>query len=155
VSTVTVWRLCTEQYGASAFDGEGARLFGGRWSPPGISLAYCAESRSLAVLEVLANLDAPASVSLRSWVFVSAEIPLDCIEKPERFPVTWRQFPHARETQLFGRAWAREGRSAALRVPSAVVGGEFNYLLNPAHPDFARITIGQPEAFAFDPRLAR
>ena len=63
--------------------------------------------------------------------------------------------PASRATQDFGAKWRREQRTAVLRVPSVVVLGEFNYLLNPAHPDFAKITLGQPAPFAFDTRLKR
>jgi DNA-binding winged helix-turn-helix (wHTH) protein len=45
-----------------------------------------------------------------------------------------------------------ESRSAVLRVPSIVVDGEFNYVLNPRHPDFARLEIGESLEFSFDPR---
>jgi len=153
VSTQPVWRLCAAKYGASAYSGEGAELYGGRWSPPGIRLAYGAESRALAVVEVLVNADEPDRLFSVKWVLVPAEIPAELIEKPSRFPDSWRQYPHPPATQAFGGAWARTARSPVLRVPSAVVPGEFNYLLNPGHPLFPRITIGRPEPFAFDPRL--
>ena len=148
-----VWRLCSAKFGASAFSGEGAELYGGRWSPPGIRIAYCAESRALAVVEVLANAEEQDRLFALKWLFVSAEVPPDLVEKPVRFPDNWRHYPHPRDTQLIGAAWAREQRTPVLRVPSAVVPGEFNYLLNPAHPAFAKIKIGQPEPFSFDPRL--
>jgi RES domain-containing protein len=149
-----VWRLCAAKYGASAFSGEGARLYGGRWSPAGIPVVYAAESRALAVVEVLANVDDAETLFDVAWVFVSAEIPEPLIEKPSRFPDLWRQFPHPIETQTVGAEWARSERSVALRLPSAVVPGEFNYLLNPTHPDFKRVKMGRPEPFNFDPRLS-
>jgi RES domain-containing protein len=153
VSGIAVWRLCAAKYAATAFDGEGARRFGGRWSSPGRPAIYCSESRALAALEVLAHVDTAATLSLASWVHVAGEIPAGCIGKPERFPASWRQFPHSAETRHFGDAWLDSVRTAALRVPSAFVAGEFNYLLNPRHPDFPRIAIGRSEPFAFDPRL--
>ncbi len=153
MSSLHVWRLCTAKYAKRAFDGESARLHGGRWSPKGIPLIYTAESRSLALLEVLANADEPGQLALIPWVFLRAELEPDMIQTPGRVPEDWRQFPHSVATQDFGARWAREGRSVALRVPSAVVPGEFNYLLNPAHPDFKRVKTGQPEPFNFDPRL--
>lgn len=116
-------------------------------------MTYTAESRALAVLEVLANVDEPKRLTQSAWVLVPAEIPTELIEKPARVPENWRQFPRATEPQDFGAVWARELRSVALRLPSAIVAGEFNYLLNPAHPDFKRVRIGKPEPFAFDPRL--
>lgn len=75
------------------------------------------------------------------------------IQTPGRVPEDWRQFPHSLATQDFGARCATERPSVALRVPGAVVPGEFNYLLNPAHPDFKRMKTGQPEPFNFDPRL--
>jgi RES domain-containing protein len=154
VNLPAVWRLCSAKYAATAFDGEGARLYGGRWSPPGIAVVYCAESRALAVIEVLANVDKPELLPALSWVLLAAEFPAVVVEKPSRFPSSWRQFPHSTASQEFGAQWALEKRSAVLRVPSAVVPGEFNYLLNPQHPDFSGVIIGRPEPFSFDPRLA-
>ena len=148
-----MWRLCAAKYGDTAFSGDGARLYGGRWSPSGIALAYAAESRALAVVEVLANVDDAETLFDVAWVLVSAAIPADLIDKPTRLPDSWRQFPHAIETQTLGMEWMRSKRSAVLRVPSAVVPGEWNYLIDPAHEDFKRVKIGPPESFAFDPRI--
>lgn len=151
--SLIAWRLCAAKYAATAYDGAGARRYGGRWSPPGVPMVYTSESRALAAMEVLVNVDEPARLFLHAWVVIPAEIPPESIDKPARFPESWREVPHTIETANFGAAWAREQRSAALRVPSAVVPGEFNYLLNPAHPDFARVKIGKAEPFSFDPRL--
>ena len=148
-----VWRLCSAKYAETAYSGEGAKLYGGRWSPAGIALAYASESRALAVLEVLANAEDVETLFDMPWVLVPAEFSSTVVEKPARYPESWRQFPHSLETQRFGAEWARAGRSMTLRVPSAVVPGEFNYLLNPAHPDFKHVKIGEPESFNFDPRL--
>jgi RES domain-containing protein len=153
VSSVVVWRLCAAKYGDAAFNGDGARLYGGRWSPAGVAIVYAAESRALAVVEILANVDDAETLFDVAWVVVSAEIPTALIEMPPRMPDSWRQFPHPPETQAWGLEWARAKRTVALRVPSAVVPGEFNYLLDPAHPDFKRVKIGRSESFAFDPRL--
>lgn len=150
-----MWGLCRQRYAAESFSGEGSRLYGGRWSAVGVRMAYSSESRALATLEVLANArDAQALFAL-PWAMISASIPLDLIERPARVPDNWRDTPYRPETQVFGATWVRAARSAALRVPSTVVLGEFNYLLNPAHPDFAQITVGKPESFDFDGRLKR
>jgi RES domain-containing protein len=153
VSELLVWRLCAEKYLVHAFDGEGARLYGGRWSQRGLPLSYCAESRALAVVEVLANADEPTRLTNIAWRLVPAVIPESLIEKPARYPDAWRTYPYDPATQEFGSLWAEQLRSVALRVPSAVVPGEFNYLLNAKHPDFRQLQIGDPEVFAFDARL--
>ncbi|HEY5550713.1 MAG TPA: RES family NAD+ phosphorylase [Opitutaceae bacterium] len=149
-----LWRLCAARFAATAFSGEGARLYGGRWSPTGLSVIYCAESRALALVEVLAGTDDPARLFEQKWVLLPADVPEECVEKPARVPDNWRSFPYSTETQAFGAEWVHARRSAALRLPSAVVPGEFNYLLHPEHPDFGRVKIGKPEPFSFDPRLA-
>ena len=154
MSTQVVWRLCSAKYAATAYSGEGARLYGGRWSPAGLAVVYTSESRALTMLEILANAEETETLFDVAWVLVPAEFPASAVEKPPRVPETWRQFPHSPETQAFGAEWCRAQRSLALRVPSAVVPGEFNFLLNPAHPDFAKVKIGKAEPFTFDPRLA-
>jgi RES domain-containing protein len=153
VSQIVVWRLSRQLYAAESFSGEGTRRFGGRWSLVGLSVAYSSESRSLAALEVLANVRDPTILFARPWVVIPATIPRALIEHPVRVPMNWRDTPYPPETQRFGADWARTARSVALRVPSAVVLGEFNYLLNPAHADFSNVTVGKPEPFTFDSRF--
>jgi RES domain-containing protein len=155
VSEVLAWRLCAALRTPWAFTGEGSARRGGRWNIPGVRLVYCAESRALAALEVLVNADHAPWLSHLTWVCIPAVIPESLIEKPSRFPTSWRDYPHTNESREFGTQWAHAKRSAALRVPSAVVAGEFNYLINPLHPDFEQVKIGKPEAFTFDPRLER
>ncbi len=116
-------------------------------------VAYSSESRSLAALEVLANLRDSRILLARPWVMIAATIPLALIEHPARVPDSWRALPYGSATQTFGATWIQTGRSAVLRVPSTVVLGEFNYLLNPAHPEFGKIKIGQAEVFVFDERF--
>lgn len=153
MSEAACWRLGATHRADAAFSGEGAARRGGRWNLRGTRLVYCSASRSLAALEILANVDARHRLIGLAWTCVSALVPDEAIERPTKFPATWRQFPHGPEAQALGSEWVRAQRTVALRVPSAVVPGEFNYLLNPAHPDFKRVTIGEAEPFAFDPRL--
>jgi RES domain-containing protein len=154
VSEILAWRLCARQRQPLAFTGEGAARRGGRWNSPGVRVIYCAESRSLAALEVLVHAEETAMLSAIEWLCIPVVVPQAQIEAPSRFPESWRHYPHTTATQEFGAAWVRGKRSAALRVPSAVVPGEFNYLLNPEHTEFDQVKIGKAERFAFDPRLA-
>ncbi len=149
-----IWRLTPQRHEREAFTGEGAALYGGRWNFPDTPLIYCAESRSLAALEVLANIRDPKIHFTQPWVTIPAEIAGDMIEKPGKLPENWQANRYSIETQRFGQDWVRTQRSVVLCVPSVIVTGEFNYLLNPAHPDFKRVKIGKPEPFSFDPRLA-
>jgi RES domain-containing protein len=153
VSSVILWRLSPAYHAAKAMSGDGAYRRGGRWNPPGIRVVYCAESRSLAVLEVLANVTQPGLLADQAWVVIPVEVPVGLVEKPARVPASWRDTPYSVATQAFGAEWVQAQRSAVLRVPSVVVPGEFNYLLNPAHPDYSQIAAGKPEPFAFDPRI--
>lgn len=154
MSDLALWRLSPAYHADKALSGEGSYRRGGRWNPPGLRVVYCADSRSLAVVEVLANLRRPAFIHSQPWVLLKVSVPADLIERPARVPETWRETPYPTGTQAFGAEWVQAQRSVALRVPSAVVPGEFNYLLNPAHPQFAKVKIGKPEPFSFDPRLA-
>ncbi len=154
MSALVVWRLCARHREPSAFTGDGAARFGGRWNRSGTRVVYCAESRALAALEVLVHANDSASLGTIPWLALPTTIPAALVERPAKFPLTWREYPHSGDTQDFGSAWARELRSVALRVPSAVVPGEFNYLINPQHPDFSHVKVGPPEPFSFDPRLA-
>lgn len=153
-AALTVWRLVAERHAASAFDGEGARLYGGRWNHPGIPMVYASATLSLAALELLVHLEAEDTPEDR--VAIAAEIPsgLELEEAPiATLPANWRRYPAPEALKELGTAWAQSGRTAVLRIPSAVIPAEPNYLLNPRHPDMARITISQPEPFAFDRRL--
>lgn len=153
MSEITLWRLCTAHRVADAFAGQGSYRRGGRWNPRGLRVVYCAESRSLAALEVLVGLDDKDRLLEIPWACIPVTINPELIEKITKVPLEWREYPHAAATQAFGAKWIQAQRSVALRVPSAVVPGEFNYLLNPAHPQFTKVKIGKPEPFSFDPRL--
>ncbi|MGH3090683.1 MAG: RES family NAD+ phosphorylase [Rubrobacteraceae bacterium] len=65
----------------------------------------------------------------------------------------WRTYPAPPSLKAIGDAWLTEGRSLALRVPSVTVRGQHNYLINPAHPDFASVEVSDPEPLDLDPRL--
>ena len=150
----TVWRITTARFAVTAFSGEGARLFGGRWNPKGFELVYTAESRSLALLEMMVQ-DAPLRAR---YQLVPAQLP-DTVSMTHinaaDLPADWRQLNQRDALQRLGRDWLVQGRSAVLAVPSAVLPAEHSYLLNPRHPDFAHIVIGEPEALDTDLRLLR
>jgi len=147
------WRIVKAKHAANAFDGEGARLLGGRWNSPGRRVIYTAENAALAALEMLVHLG--RMTILPAYVVISCDFDEKLVTDLDRqkLPPDWRTFPAPPALPAIGDAWLAGGKSAVLRVPSAIVPGENNYLLNPAHPKFARIVIGTPERFELDFRL--
>ncbi len=147
------WRIVSARFQAQAFDGEGARLHGGRWNNPGARVVYCAGSVSLATLEMLVHL--PGSALLPSYRLIEIRIPETKIEilDVSHLPRDWTRFPAPTRLQDLGDEWIRSRRSVALRVPSAVVPMESNILLNPDHPDFGKLSMGTPLHYPLDPRL--
>jgi len=149
-----VWRICKEEHVATAFTGEGAMLYGGRWHHPGTPVVYCSESRALAALEQLVHLHRNRLPP--NFVCFEVGIP-DGLEmgevRPEALPAKWRLQPGPPELRDIGTHWTEAGKTVVLQVPSAVVPGEHNFLLNPRHPDFGRLAIGDPEPFVLDERL--
>ena len=152
---LTAWRITKRKHARNAFTGEGAREFGGRWNNPGTAIVYTAQSQSLAALEMLAHLD--SSELLRKYVLIGVEFDQSLISAvgPAALPRNWRSDPAPPEMRSIGDNWVLSGGSAILQVPSALVPAENNFLLNPAHQDFARLRFGKALAFRFDPRLKR
>jgi len=149
----TSWRIVKAKHAAAAFDGEGARVAGGRWNSPGVAMVYTSQSAALAALELLVHLG--RSGILAEYVIFSCDFDDTAVEtlKPSALPADWRMYPAPLALQQIGDRWVHELRSAVLNVPSAVVGGESNFLINPRHPDFGRIEFSDPHPFGFDPRL--
>jgi RES domain-containing protein len=146
------WRIVKKKHAATAFSGEGAARTGGRWNSRGVSVVYTSSTKSLAAVESLVHLNPPVF-----FKYVAFRIDFDdaLIEVAllSSLPADWTAQPPPPSSKAVGDVWVRDGRSAVLAVPSVIVSGETNYLLNPAHPDFRKISIGKPEAFAFAPRL--
>ena len=147
-----VWRITTRRFADQAFSGEGARLFGGRWNRAGQSVIYTAESRSLAMLEILVQ-DEPLRAH---YVLIQAHLPenisLETLATDD-LPEDWRTHAGRETLQTLGGEWLRQSRSCVLAVPSAVIPAELNFLINPLHPDFKHITLGEPETLNTDMRL--
>lgn len=114
---------------------------------------YTAESRSLASLEVLVHSEDTRMLGAVAWVTIPVEVDERLIEIAKHLPEDWRELPAPPSTRNFGSQWVTQARSPVLRVPSIVVDGEFNYILNPRHADFGQLKIGAPAPFSFDPRL--
>ena len=150
---VTGWRIVKGPYAAAAFDGEGARRYGGRWNSPGVPVVYTAGSQALAALEMLVHLGTSAVLSAYVTIACAFDESIVLRLDRHRLPRSWQGYPPPPRLALLGDAWLKDGTSAVLDVPNAIIPTESNYLLNPRHADFASIAIRKPQAFDFDVRL--
>lgn len=148
-----LWRICPRHACESAFAGTDAP---GRWNEPGTRLVYASESRALAALEHAVHArEAEADPDL---VAVAAELPDDvAVERvlASDLPEGWDAPEGHPELRRLGTAWAASGRTPVLAVPSAVVPGDRNLLVNPTHPAGVRLSVQHVEPFRLDPRLLR
>ena len=145
-----VYRIVLAKY-ASGLSASGRAA---RWNPNEVKMIYTASSRSLACLENVVHRN---HIGLRDNFNV---LTIDC---PGRIKITtinladlpanWTDFDQMHVTQQIGERWIRQNRSAILQVPSSIVEGESNYLLNPEHDDFKQISIIANQPFSFDKRL--
>jgi RES domain-containing protein len=148
-----VYRLSRARF-AKDLSGRGAELAGGRWNSKGTAMLYTSDSIALCTVEVAVHM--PLGIVPFDYQLVQIEIPddLEIEELPEAIlPEDWKSFPHSNSTQVIGDNFILEQEKLILKVPSAAVQGTFNYLINPRHPDFQKITIVRTEAFEFDKRL--
>ncbi|WP_114783195.1 RES family NAD+ phosphorylase [Botryobacter ruber] len=148
-----VYRLSKGKF-RNDLSGKGAELAGGRWNTKGVAMLYTCESIALCTVEIAVH--TPLGVIPEDYYLISVNIP-DMIAIKEltadSLPPDWKLFPHPNATQELGDAFVNEAEYLVLKVPSATVKGNYNYLLNPRHKDFQQITIINSEPFEFDPRL--
>lgn len=151
-----LWRLCRAERAKTAFDGEGARRFPGRWNHLDVPVVYCASSLALAAIEYFVHLDSDELPE--DLVSIRAELP-DTVNveriDAKKLPKDWRTYPGVVELQNMGTEWAASLRTVALLVPAATMPIETNIVLNPKHPDVSQLMKGGPEPFVFDPRMRK
>ncbi len=139
---------------ANDLTGAGSFIKGARWNSIGTEMIYTAQSRALAMAEIMVHFT--AAMVPADYMMVTLDIP-DNLNiqhlSVDELPQYWNVFPYLSSTQLIGDSFIQENNFPVLRVPSAVVSGEFNYLLNPHHPEFKRISIEKTEKFPFDSRI--
>ena len=151
-----VFRVLREAYARAPFDGEGAFLYGGRWSSPGTRLVYTSEHQSLAMLEYFVHLDPEDAPD--DLVLATADVP-DNVSR-ERVQARglsahWRETPAPAELAQFGDEFVKKAETCLLLVPSALAVNENNWLINPQHPDFKKIAVRAIEPLQYDSRMFR
>jgi RES domain-containing protein len=148
-----VFRLARKKYPIE-LSGKGASISGARWNSKGTEIIYCAQNRALAMAEVLVHLSLATLPS--DFVMLTIDIPDDVsivVLNPEKLNIDWNVFPCTFETPLLGDDFIKRNEACVLKVPSAVVKGDFNLLINPYHVDFYKIKIIEQNNFPFDKRI--
>ncbi|MHB8215366.1 MAG: RES family NAD+ phosphorylase [Candidatus Sulfotelmatobacter sp.] len=149
-----VYRVLRKAFARAPFDGEGAHRYGGRWSSVGTRLAYTSEHQSLAMLEYFVHLDSDDAPS--DLVLATAEVPHDLPRKrlaAEDLPSNWRSSPAPAELARIGDEFVEEAESCVLIVPSVLAPHENNWLLNPHHASFRKLSVFGIEPLSYDPRM--
>lgn len=149
-----VYRLSVDPY-SDDLSGFGASIAGGRWNRPGYRVLYTAGSRALATLEVLVHV--PATFVPKGYHLLTIRIPEDSMQTVplDQLPDGWNGLTPPPAIKDITETWVAENKFLVLKVPSAVVAGEFNLLLNPAHPRFPDVRTTDKQPYSFDPRLIR
>lgn len=132
------------------FSGEGAKLFGGRWNSIGVPIVYTSESIALATLELCVHFD--KEVDLKEYRVFPVTFSGDLVKTIDSLPEGWNHDPTLPAPRKIGDDWVSKDISPVLKVPSVIVPSEYNYILNPHHPDFQDIKIGEVRPFDIDPR---
>ena len=132
--------------------GKGSAIKGGRWNSPGIEIIYCSTNRSLAMAEVAVHLT--IGTLPKDYYMIEIEIPNTIkYQTVLDLPMNWNVFPHSSICKDIGDAFILESKELILKVPSAVTQGDFNILINPAHPYFKKVKIKKAKPYSFDRRL--
>jgi len=154
------WRIAadTPLYESDDMTGAGAKSSGGRWNSEGKALVYSSTSRALACIETLVHLNA-ASLPLNRYL-IQIDIPDDVwaariVKDMSTVPTGWDALPAGRTSIQLGDAWIRDKTSAILLVPSIAVPEEQNILINPAHPQSARIKAVKIRKWVYDSRILK
>ncbi len=147
-----VYRLTKSKY-KDELSGMGAQLHGGRWNSKGVGIIYTGESRALCVTEVAVHV--PLGIIPSDYHLQSIQLPeCDIAEVSiDALPTNWNHNPAPTTTKIIGDTFIKANNHLLLKVPSAVIGGDFNYLINPSHSLFNTIKLIDCIVFKFDTRL--
>lgn len=148
-----VFRLSKSKYSAD-LSGKGAEMSGGRWNSKGTAMVYTSQSKALCTVEIAVH--TPLGIIPLDYTLVTIKIPDDLTVQeisPDELPGDWNTLSHIHDTQLIGDQFIKSSTHPLLKVPSAAVQGEYNYLINPRHPESKKIVVRKIEPFNFDSRL--
>ena len=149
-----LYRLVKSKYSSHPLSGKGASLFPGRWNNRAEEVVYTADSLALSAFELLVNI--PQQARKMRYVYFEIYVPpgIKFEEiKIDQLPTNWNSKPPLQLTRNIGSKWYIKGKKALLKVPSAVIPGHFNFVINTNHPEFRHIKVSKPKPFSFDPRI--
>lgn len=127
-----------------------------RWNSNEVEMIYASSSQSLACLENVVHRNQLGLNSAFNVLSINIPDEIRIIKfNMESLPNNWKEFNQVPITQHFGDEWIKGGDSLILVVPSSIINKEYNYLINPAHPDFSKIKILSKDPFVFDERIKR
>jgi RES domain-containing protein len=152
---VRIYRIAKTQY-INDLSGEGARVFGGRWNKVGDAMLYFSQNLSLSLLEIIVHVN--YAVLPLDYSFLEVDIPDASIKKIQSIDFIepkWSTEEAVNQLQMLGSNWLKKRESLAMRVPSAIIPHENNFLINPLHKDFGNLKIIKVGKMDFDPRLLR
>lgn len=152
VRLMLLYRIGKTKY-ARDMSGEGAKITGGRWNHEGTPCIYTAESRALCLLEYTAH--ASIDTIPRALSYTTFEVPEEAVLELTigELPGNWKEWPHPKEARAFGTKLLKEKKYLLIKVPSAIIPQEFNYLINPLHPHITKVKIIDVVDYAYDVRL--
>ncbi len=146
-----IFRLAIEQF-KDDLSGTGSKLFGGRWNFAGIAVLYATENISLSALEILVRAD--KNNIPPDYMLLKIEVPdsllLTSISK-SKLKKGWKE--DLEYSQFIGSEFIKNNSNLTLKVPSAIVDEEHNFIINPAHTDFKKVKIKSVSKFYFDKRF--
>ncbi|HMC86337.1 MAG TPA: RES family NAD+ phosphorylase [Chitinophagaceae bacterium] len=145
-----IYRLTTGEF-AKDLSGEGSRLYGGRWNFVGNAALYTSEYISLCILEILVRTNKDTSPD--RYALTSLKLPEDSVSKIQLKNLKENWQVHPEYTQYIGDEFLKNNQALALKVPSAIVTQEHNFLINPLHTDFKKVEIIKSELLNLDKRL--
>ena len=146
-----VWRICKRKHLDSAFSGIGGLYAQARWTPQGFKVVYTAQSLALASLEVFVHTESSRIPLIAIRAFLPDDIAMTVVDV-NSLPDNWQTVAAYGVLQSIGKQWLQNRDSPVLKVPSSIIPVEFNYLLNPQHPDL-QLSLEPPLEFKFDNRM--
>jgi RES domain-containing protein len=148
---VQIWRICQQKHQNTAFSGIGGLYAQARWSPQGYHVVYTAESLALASLEVFVHTESNQIPLVAIRAFLPDDVAITEVDVSD-LPINWQLETAYPVLQNIGKQWLVSGQTPVLKVPSAIIPVEFNYILNPQHSDL-QILLDPPMQFKFDRRM--